>query len=62
VDTLVDKVVNRPDEVTDADFAAAEASGLSEDQLFEVVVCAAAGQSERLYAAGLAALDDGEAR
>jgi hypothetical protein len=42
--------------VTEADFAAAKASGLSEDQLFELVVCAAVGQSTRQYEAGLAAL------
>ena len=29
---------------------------LSEDQLFELVVCAAVGQSTRLYEAGLAVL------
>ena len=58
VDALIDRVVNRPAEVTDADFAAAKAAGFSEDQLFELVVCAAVGQSERLYQAGLAALAD----
>jgi hypothetical protein len=54
--TLVDKVATRPVQVTDADFAAAEASGCTGDQLFELVVCAAVGQSDRLYQAGLAAL------
>jgi hypothetical protein len=53
---LIGKVVARPTEVTDADFAAAEAAGYSGDQLFELVVCAAVGQSARLYNAGLAAL------
>jgi hypothetical protein len=53
---LVGKVTTRPGQVTDADFAAAEASGFSEDQLFELVVSAAVGQSARLYEAGLAAL------
>jgi alkylhydroperoxidase family enzyme len=53
---LVDKVATRPARVTDADFADATASGFSEDQLFELVVCAAVGQSDRLYEAGLAAL------
>jgi alkylhydroperoxidase family enzyme len=56
LDGLIGKVVARPTEVTDADFAAAEAAGYSEDQLFELVVCAAVGQSARLYNAGLAAL------
>lgn len=53
---LIDKVVTRPTQLTDADFAAAKAAGFSEDQLFELVVSAAVGQSARLYDAGLAAL------
>jgi hypothetical protein len=56
LDALIDKVASRPAHVTDADFAAAKASGFSEDQLFELVICAAVGQSTRLYEAGLAAL------
>jgi len=66
LDALIDKVANRPAQVTDADFAATKASGFSEDQLFELVICAAVGQSTRLYEAGLAALAEatvsGEAR
>lgn len=66
LDALIDKVANRPAQVTDADFAATKASGFSEDQLFELVICAAVGQSSRLYEAGLAALAEatvsGEAR
>jgi hypothetical protein len=58
LDSLIGKVATRPAQVTDADFAAAKASGLSEDQLFELVICAAVGQSSRLYEAGLAALAD----
>jgi alkylhydroperoxidase family enzyme len=53
---LIDKVATSPTQVTDADFAAAKAAGFSEDQLFELVICAAVGQSTRLYEAGLAAL------
>jgi hypothetical protein len=53
---LIGKVATRPAQVTDADFAAAQASGVSEDQLFELVICAAVGQSARMYEAGLAAL------
>jgi hypothetical protein len=53
---LVDKVATRPAQVTDADFASAKAAGFSEDELFELVVCAAVGESTRLYEAGLAAL------
>jgi hypothetical protein len=62
---LISKVATRPAQVTDADFAAAKASGFTEDQLFELVIAAAVGQSARLYEAGLAALaeatDNGEA-
>lgn len=56
LDALIDKVATRPAQVADADFAAAKASGFSEDELFELVICAAIGQSTRLYEAGLAAL------
>lgn len=65
LDELIGKVATRPAEVSEADFAAAKAAGCTEDQLFELVVCAAVGQSDRLYDAGLAALadaaEDGEA-
>jgi len=54
--TLIGKVATRPAQVTEADFAAAQAAGCTEDQLFELVVCAAVGRSSRLYDAGLAAL------
>jgi hypothetical protein len=58
LDALIGKVVAEPAQVTDGDFAAAQAAGFSEDQLFELVVCAAVGESARLYDAGLAALDE----
>jgi hypothetical protein len=65
---LLGKVATRPAHVTDADFAAARAAGFSDDELFELVICAAVGQSARMYDAGLAALaeaasgeDDGNA-
>lgn len=62
---LLDKVVTQPAQVSDTDFADAKASGYTEDELFELVVCAVVGQSARLYDAGLAALaraaDDGDA-
>ena len=54
--TLVDKVANRSFQVNDADFAAALQAGFTEDQLFELVICAAVGESSRMYQAGLAAL------
>ena len=55
--TLIDKVVKRAYTVTDQDIAAAKASGLSEDQIFELAVCAAVGQATRQYDAALAALE-----
>ena len=54
--TLVDRVALHPTYVTDADVAAVKASGLDEDQVFELVVCAAVGQATRQYEAALAAL------
>jgi hypothetical protein len=56
LDGLISSVATRPAEVTEADFAAVAAAGYTEDQIFELVVCAAVGQSARLYESGLAAL------
>jgi hypothetical protein len=53
---LLGKVVTKSAQVTDADFATARDAGFSDDQLFELVICAAVGQSTRQYEAGLAAL------
>jgi len=53
---LLHKVAARPTQVTEADFAATGASGFSEDEIFELVICAAVGQATRQYEAGLAAL------
>ena len=49
VDALVDKVARYAFRVTDEDIAAATASGLNEDEVFEIVVCAAVGQATREY-------------
>lgn len=54
---LVDKVALHAHRVTDEDVISARAAGLSEDQVFEVVVCAAIGQANRQYDAALAALE-----
>jgi hypothetical protein len=54
--TLIDKVANRAHQITDEDVAAVRAAGLSEDQIFEIVICAAIGQASRQYSSGLAAL------
>lgn len=58
VSVLVEKVAVRSHQVADADFANALDAGFSEDQLFELVVCAAVGEATRQYEAALAALDD----
>jgi hypothetical protein len=55
--TLVRKVTDRAHEVTDQDVAAVIASGLSEDQVFEIAACAAVGQATRQHDAALAALE-----
>jgi hypothetical protein len=54
---LADKVATHAYKVTDEDIAAARKSGLSEDQVFEIVVCAAIGQATRQYDTALAALE-----
>lgn len=60
VDQLLRHVTARPPQVTMADISVASAAGLSRDELFELVVCAAVGQSARLYDAGLAALAEAQ--
>jgi hypothetical protein len=53
---LLGKVATKSAQVTDADFASAREAGFADDQLFELVICAAVGESTRQYEAGLAAL------
>jgi alkylhydroperoxidase family enzyme len=53
---LVDKVARHAYRVTDEDITAAKLSGLTEDQVFEIVVCAAIGQATRQYDTAFAAL------
>jgi hypothetical protein len=55
--TLIDKIAKHAYKVTDEDIAAVRASGLSEDQIFELAVCAAIGEATRQYDAAVAALD-----
>jgi hypothetical protein len=50
-------VARRPYKVTDRDITEVKTAGLSDDQIFEVVVCAAIGQATRQYDAALAALE-----
>jgi hypothetical protein len=53
---LIDKVVNHASKITDEDVAAVKQT-LSEDEIFELVVCAAIGQATRQLDAALAVLD-----
>ncbi|HMJ52085.1 MAG TPA: hypothetical protein VK540_08410 [Polyangiaceae bacterium] len=55
--TLVHKVATHAHDVSTHDIAAARESGLSEDEIFEIVVCAAIGQATRQHDTALAALD-----
>src|SRR4029453_11530319 len=54
--TLADKVASHAYKVTDETIAAAKAAGFGEDQIFELVVCAAVGQATRQHDMALAAL------
>jgi hypothetical protein len=54
---LIAKVAKQAWTVTDADIAAAKQAGLSEDEIFELVVCVAYGQATRQLEAALAAVD-----
>lgn len=54
--TLAGKVAKHVRDVTDEDVAAAHRAGLSEDQIFEIVVCAAVGQATRQHDSAVAAL------
>jgi hypothetical protein len=56
--TLVDKVAKHAYRVADEDITAARVSGITEDQVFEIVVCAAVGQATRQYETAFAALKD----
>jgi alkylhydroperoxidase family enzyme len=59
---LVDKIAKHAHRVSDEDVAAARAAGLTEDQIYELVVCAAVGQATRQLEAGLAALAEASGR
>ena len=55
--TLIHKVAHHPHRIADADIAAVRQSGLGEDEIFELVVCAAIGQASRQYDAAMTALE-----
>lgn len=54
--TLIEKVAIRAHKITDEDINEVKKSGLSEDQIFELIVCAAVGQGTRQYENALDAL------
>src|SRR5262245_47558768 len=54
---LVDKVARNAWKVTAEDVAATKAAGVTEDEIFEMSVCAALGQASRQIEAALAALE-----
>jgi hypothetical protein len=58
VRALIEKVTQHAYKITDEDIAAAKAAGLSEDEIFELVACAAIGQANRQLESALAALDE----
>lgn len=58
---LMEKVRERAWEISDDDVRAAVAAGVAEDEVFELVVCAALGQAQRQLDAACHALDRAEA-
>ena len=54
---LIDKVARAAWKIGDQDIAAPRAAGASEDEIFELVVCAALGESTRQLESALAALE-----
>ena len=53
---FVEKVAHKARMVADADIETLRKADLSEDQIYEIVVCAAIGQATRQYRNALAAL------
>jgi hypothetical protein len=58
LNVLINKVAYQAYKVTNSDIAAVKASGVTEDQLFELVICGAVGQASRQYQSGLTALSE----
>lgn len=54
---LLDRVANAAYMVSDEDVQAVRESGVSDDQIFELIICAAVGQATRQYDRALQALD-----
>ncbi len=53
---LTHKVAMSPHAITDDDILAARSAGFTEDQIFELVLCAAIGEATRQYERALSAL------
>jgi hypothetical protein len=58
----LDKVIRQAWTVTDEDVTAAKSAGLSEDEIFELAICAALGQASRQLSAAGRALEAAAAR
>jgi hypothetical protein len=56
LDRLLAEVATGAAHVSDDDIALAKTAGFTEDQIFELVICAAVGAATRQYEKGLAAL------
>jgi alkylhydroperoxidase family enzyme len=54
---LAEKIITQPSKVRDEDIQAARSAGVTEDELFELVVCVAVGEATREHETALAALD-----
>jgi hypothetical protein len=54
---LLDKVTKNAWKVTDDDVAAAKQAGISEDEIFELAICASVGMATRQLESALDALD-----
>lgn len=54
---LVDKLASRSSQVSDGDLDKVRTAGSSDDEIFELIVCAAIGEATRQYPAALTALD-----
>jgi len=55
---LINKVALHPTKITDEDIEKIIAYGYSEDQIFELIICAAVGESSRQYEAATNALTE----
>ena len=55
---LIDKVARFSYKVSDDDIKTVKKNGITEDQIFELVICAATGQASRQYDTGMGALNE----